>query len=44
MWRLWLEGKATMTELDELAIEDVEQMNHALDAWIDAQPRPKAGA
>lgn len=42
MWRLWLEGKATMTELDDLAIEDVEAMNRALDVWSAAQPRPKA--
>jgi hypothetical protein len=33
VWRLWLEGKVTMTELDQLSIDDVEAANRALDAW-----------
>lgn len=45
MYRLWLEGKATMTELDgppdglRLSLADVMLMVEALDEWADAARR-----
>ena len=34
---LWLEGKVTMSELDEMSIDDVDRCLFALYAWQDAE-------
>lgn len=42
MWpayRLVMEGKVSLGELEHLSILDVECANDALDAWLDAQRR-----
>ncbi len=43
-YRLWLEGKASLAELDTLSIDDVETANDALDAWEDALTRMRKKA
>lgn len=43
-WRLWCEGKATMTELTTtLSIDDVDRMCIAADYWFDIQ-HPRKGS
>lgn len=32
-WRLWLEGKATITELHEMSIDGIDIAYHALEEW-----------
>ncbi len=40
-YRLWLEGKASLPDLDVLSIYDVELANEALDAWESALERAR---
>lgn len=35
-YRLWLEGKVQLSEFTNLTIDEVEDANRALDAWIAA--------
>lgn len=39
MWRLWLEGKLSMSEFDQIPLEMIDAANRALDAWQDAEAR-----
>lgn len=41
--RLWLEDKATMTELQSMSIDDVETANRWLDAHAAAEVRARKG-
>jgi len=40
-YRLWLEGKVQLSEFTNLTIDDVEDGNRALDAWVAASGRGK---
>ena len=44
MYRLWLEGKASLPDLDALSLLDVEIANEALDAWDAALDRARRRA
>ncbi len=39
LWRLWIEGKVTMSEFDHISIDTLEAGNRALDAWRAAEVR-----
>lgn len=39
VWRLWVEGKATLTELERMSLDDVILAVDVLDAWKDAERR-----